>query len=248
MSFDVPFLALIPGFNFGPTAELCGKYKKHVLHGLARATAPHLYVPARDETPELWIPSVYEGAATLDGFVGRDSSPIPALGMAYAQLDRASEVNWRIFVANMDANDLSMASVAPGETFYDPRLVPVESQGVRGTIDLCLSVPGLASWVEYWQTVIVSAINRPESREVDDVAAILQHENNHLNGWLCIQMRVPGTPVYFVPPELKALFFQYVDAGRLAEWPYQILGDDWYGVLEFLDVYVMENWDYIVVV
>lgn len=236
--FDIEFLGHFPGFDFGSTPGLVEQYLLRTSHGFARTTSPRLFLPADPVSEaDLVLHSLQGRMDMLDGFVG-GSSPIKSLGVADSQLDDPDGFIRSMFVANMQAGNLHKSSVAPGELFVNPGVSYVEAFGTQEDADGCLSFSGLVLLARRWRVIDIWGLGRTVSREVDTVAFILQHEWDHLFGIPCMQRRVPGTPIFFVPPEVRTLFFeQFFYTGRMMEWPYQLPGDSWLEAMAFLDMF-----------
>ena len=238
--FGVEFLGHFPGFDFGPTLGLVEQYNLRLSHGFARTTSPRLWLPATTLLSEsdLALHMVQERMDALTGVVG-GASPITSFGVAEGQLDGPEDLIWSMFVANMQARNLGRGEVAQGELFINPQVSYVEEEGVQEDFDGCLSLPGLMFYVRRWMTIDISALGRPPSRETGSVAFIIQHEHDHdCYGMLCVHRRVPETPSFFVPPELRPLFVsQYIKTGRWMEWPYQLPGESWLDAMAFLDAF-----------
>ena len=238
--FDIEFLGYFPGFDFGPTQGLVEQYVLRTSHGFARTTSPRLFLPATTFLSEsdLALGAVQARMDALTGVVG-GTSPITSFGVAEGQLDGPEDLIWSMFVANTQAQNLGRGEVAPGELFINPQVSYVEEEGVQENFDSCLSFPGLMFYVRRWMTIDISALGRPASRETGAVAFIIQHEHDHdCYGMPCMHRRVPGTPAFLVPPELRPLFVtEYIHTGRWMEWPYQLPGESWQDAMAFLDAF-----------
>ena len=108
----------------------------------------------------------------------------PGVGLAAPQIG----LSWRLFVAN-----------ATGEPEDDCVYInPVLSQPGRQTADReegCLSLPGITGIIRRPQAITITALDiqgRSFTQTADDLwARIWQHENDHLDGRLIIDLMAP---------------------------------------------------------
>lgn len=235
-------LALPPGW-LSPSQDLMQFYVRCRSEGIASTSAPQIHRPSQ-VIPVDRLASVEAEIAMLGAYVDTSSpSQLGALGMAYPQLAIAQNESWRIFTACLGMTGLLAENVRSSwDTFVNPVVTPVKSKGQDEDIEYCYSVPGLTTTVVRWKAVDISALGREPQRIHGPSARIIQHELDHLDGKLCVQVGMAqGSQLYYVPPELKKVFLNLYLGGRIEEWPLRYPMEQWQALVRgdfSLDAYV----------
>lgn len=201
-----------------PSLGMTEKYRTHLEKGLAPVSARHLYVGAEPITAEaLQDPQVSQGVEMLGEYC--TSKSLSAAGMAYPQLARASTRNFRVVAINMDMPDARVENIQGNvKTFYNPVIIPIESEGWEYRRETCFSVPGIGVIVRRWKSIIVQEEGAAPYRLDGTEAWYLQHEVDHLNGVTCVMRALEqGLKLYYVPSEMARSFFRVYKQGD--DWP-----------------------------
>ncbi len=210
-----------------PTWKLVTKSILNRKEGIAATDAPHLYLPAH---PLGESASIKPDVELLHSHVDPDSpSKVKAVGMAHPQLIAASKGSYRLFVAATTMKSLHPDDRVPGQLFVNPTVKPVEEEGYEDRIDMCVSISGVATLTRRWKVVDVIGANGKSARYEGDSAHAIQHEDDHLNGKVCIDVGLSqGNPLFYVPPEVHRTFFdEYVAKGRLEDWELMFSPQQW---------------------
>lgn len=220
---------LPPGWH-RPTVKLVEAIKRNTRAGLALPSASHLYIEASPVQGDL-VGMARHNVAVLEAYVDPESSSeLKAAGMAYPQLAVARKGSLRVFVA------ANMATLHPsdrrkGVVFINPVITPLVEEGTSDDIEMCFSGPALAMLVTRFNVIEIASDNHPITRLEGSAARIAQHENDHLNGIVCVDLGMEQQPdrvIYYVPPELHRIFFdEYHSQGRLSEWPFIFSVEQW---------------------
>ena len=206
-----------------PSRKLVETYRDYLAAGLAPPSAVQLHQKA-----EL-VASDKERLAgdilKLEKFLNIETSPFICLGMAHPQLSGTGPIARRVFVALLGLPSMKAEDWHKGKrhTFIDPLVVPVESEGTNSDIEYCFSALGIASRVDRWNVIDVQLPGRQPLRLTGLDARVVQHENDHIHGIICVDRSYrQGHSISYVPPEVKKLFSEYQKQGRVWPWPCRI--------------------------
>jgi peptide deformylase len=189
-----------------PTPELVARYLLFLQEGIAPPSAPQLYRPAMDAgKSDLGTDAIQQ----LTSYVRPDSdSRLKAVGMAYPQLARAEIRSVRVLAAQTGMRNLQAESRTANVTvLINPSYTPIKASGQELRVEACFSAPGIGVRIMRWREIMLHRPGLADHKAAGTDAWILQHEIDHLDGFLCTDVAArQRSQLYYVPPEWYRLF------------------------------------------